>query len=102
MSGVALTGNAYRDLAFEARHAEDGNETGGLLLGYDLGMSSGFVVRFAEILDRMQFASRRTLREISRIQLCSPSARLKSMVRYGSANGTLISSSCPCRVRTIF
>jgi integrative and conjugative element protein (TIGR02256 family) len=45
MSGVTLTSHAYRQLAIEARHAEDGNETGGLLLGCDLGMGPGFVVR---------------------------------------------------------
>jgi len=45
MSGVTLTGHAYRQLLTETRHAEDGNETGGLLLGCDLGMGPGFVVR---------------------------------------------------------
>lgn len=43
--GVILTGLAYRQLATEARHSEDGNETGGLLLGSDMGMGPGFVVR---------------------------------------------------------
>jgi integrative and conjugative element protein (TIGR02256 family) len=45
MSGVTLTSHAYRQLVIEARRAEDGNETGGLLLGCDLGMGPGFVVR---------------------------------------------------------
>ena len=45
MTGVTLTGRAYRQLVIEARSAEDGNETGGLLLGCDLGMGPGFVVR---------------------------------------------------------
>jgi integrative and conjugative element protein (TIGR02256 family) len=45
MSGVTLTSHAYRQLVMEARHAEEGNETGGLLLGFDLGMGPGFVVR---------------------------------------------------------
>ena len=45
MSGATITGHAYRQLVVEARHAEDGNETGGLLLGCDLGMGPGFVVQ---------------------------------------------------------
>src|SRR5579872_2765570 len=45
MSGVTLTSHAYRQLVSEAGHARDGNETGGLLLGSDLGMGPGFVVR---------------------------------------------------------
>jgi len=45
MSGVTLTSHAYRQLVTEARRAEDGNETGGLLLGGDLGMGPGFVIR---------------------------------------------------------
>ena len=45
MSGVNLTCHAYGQLLAEAGHASDGNETGGLLLGCDLGMGPGFVVR---------------------------------------------------------
>jgi len=45
MSGVTLTSHAYRQLDVEARRSEDGAETGGLLLGSDMGMGAGFVVR---------------------------------------------------------
>jgi integrative and conjugative element protein (TIGR02256 family) len=45
MSGVTITCHAYGQLLSEAGHAADGNETGGLLLGCDRGMGSGFVVQ---------------------------------------------------------
>ncbi len=45
MSGVILTRHAYGQLLAESQLAADGNETGGILLGRDGGMGSGFVVR---------------------------------------------------------
>ena len=45
MSDVALVSLARSQLVAEAGQAEDGNETGGLLLGYDMGMGAGFEVR---------------------------------------------------------
>jgi integrative and conjugative element protein (TIGR02256 family) len=44
MSGVILTRHAYDQLVTESRLAADGKETGGILLGRDLGMGSGFVI----------------------------------------------------------
>jgi integrative and conjugative element protein (TIGR02256 family) len=44
MNGVTLTRHAHGQLLTESQLAADGNETGGILLGHDLGMGSGFVV----------------------------------------------------------
>jgi integrative and conjugative element protein (TIGR02256 family) len=44
MSGVVLTRHAYGQLLTDSQLAADGNETGGILLGRDRGMGSGFVV----------------------------------------------------------
>jgi integrative and conjugative element protein (TIGR02256 family) len=44
MSGVVLTRQAHGRLLTESQLAADGNETGGILLGRDLGMGAGFVV----------------------------------------------------------
>lgn len=45
MSGISLTGRAHDQLFTQSQLAADGNETGGILLGCDLGMGSGFMVR---------------------------------------------------------
>lgn len=44
MNGVTLTRHAHSQLLTGSQLATDGNETGGILLGRDLGMGSGFVV----------------------------------------------------------
>jgi integrative and conjugative element protein (TIGR02256 family) len=45
MSATILTRHAYDQLLAEAQQAADGTETGGVLLGRDGGMGSGFMVR---------------------------------------------------------
>lgn len=45
MSGITLTRHAHGELLTESLLAADGNETGGILLGCDLGMGQGFEVR---------------------------------------------------------
>lgn len=45
MNGIILTSNAYDQMLTKSQLAADGNETGGILLGHDLGMGAGFVVR---------------------------------------------------------
>ena len=65
MSGVTLTSHAYRQLDAEARRSQDGTETGGLLLGSDMGMGAGFCLSVsAETRGRTRFASQRVSRAI--------------------------------------
>ena len=45
MSDVCLTQSAHKQLLAESQTSLDGNETGGILLGYDLGMGSGFSIQ---------------------------------------------------------
>jgi integrative and conjugative element protein (TIGR02256 family) len=45
MSCVTLTKSAYGQLVAQGQRSEDGNETGGVLLGSDMGMGLGFVVQ---------------------------------------------------------
>ena len=44
MTDLTVTSHAHRQLVTEAQLSADGNETGGILLGRDLGMGHGFLV----------------------------------------------------------
>jgi integrative and conjugative element protein (TIGR02256 family) len=44
MTDLTVTSDAHRQLVTESQLATDGNETGGILLGRDLGMGRGFLV----------------------------------------------------------
>jgi integrative and conjugative element protein (TIGR02256 family) len=44
MTDLTVTSHAHRQLVTEAQLSADGNETGGILLGRDLGMGQGFLI----------------------------------------------------------
>jgi integrative and conjugative element protein (TIGR02256 family) len=45
MSRITLTSHAHHQLLTQIQLAQDGNETGGIVLGCDLGMGTGFIAR---------------------------------------------------------
>jgi hypothetical protein len=97
MNGVTLTHHAYGQLLTESQLAADGNESGGILLGRDLGMGSGFLV--CHCGDPGPGAVRQPThfqRDLAHARMLAERAA-NSMAQCGSVSGTPISLSCPFR-----